>query len=234
MRYYKNLYDTIESEYTCLIAGTIGSGKSVLLDDLIFNLCIEDVEIGIIDLKRVQYNKWAKMPRLQQLGIAKTVDEAIDLIDWLNYIMECRYERLEKSGKVKSTEKKIVLIIDELADLMTHKGVETKLTHLMRLCRAANISVFMATQSPSRKVIPPNIQNCVTSALGLRCRSAVESRQIIGISGCEHLPKYGTGIFWNSDGYTELGIPYTPDEWIAEQIEELIKILNDRHVSCVH
>lgn len=224
MRYYIDLQQ-VEEEYTCLIAGTIGSGKSVLLDDLIYDFATKDVDIGIIDLKRVQYNKWEGLPHLMQLGIAKDINSALALIDRVTYVMECRYDRMEKTHKVKSDETRIVLIIDELADLMTHKGVEVKLTHLMRLCRAANISVFMATQSPSRKVISPNIQNCVTSAFGLRCRSNVESRQIIGISGCENLPKYGKGIFWNSNGYTKIDIPYTEEDDIAIQIEEA-RILN--------
>ena len=219
MRIWNNL-DNITNEYTCLIAGTIGSGKSVLLDSIIFNLATKNIAIGIIDLKRVQYNKWSGLPHLNPLGIAKDIDSALRMIDIVTYEMERRYQEMEHTNEVKYRGQRIVLIIDEMADLMTYKGVEKKLTHLMRLCRAANISVFMATQSPSRKVITANIQNCTTSALGLRCRSSVESRQIVGISGCENLPKYGWGIFWNSNGYLKMEIPYTKDEWVYQQITE--------------
>lgn len=219
MKYWTNL-KMVTDEYTCLIAGTIGSGKSVLLDSLIYNLATDNVAIGIIDLKRVQYNKWNGLPHLTSFGIAKDITSALDMIDRITNIMEQRYREMEKTCAVKYKGQRIVLIIDEMADLMTYKGVEVKLTHLMRLCRAANISVFMATQSPSRKVITANIQNCTTSALGLRCRSNVESRQIVGIAGCENLPKCGWGIFWNSDGYTKLQIPLTPDEWVRERVAE--------------
>lgn len=219
MKYWTNL-DMVTNEYTCLIAGTIGSGKSVLLDSLIYNFATQDVALGIIDLKRVQYNKWNGLPHLAQLGIAKDINSALHMIDVVTAEMERRYSEMELTNAVKYSGQRIVLVIDEMADLMTYKGVEVKLTHLMRLCRAANISVFMATQSPSRKVITANIQNCTTSALGLRCRSNVESRQIVGISGCENLPKYGWGIFWNSDGYVQLQIPLTPDETVYERVKE--------------
>lgn len=219
MKYWTNL-KMVTDEYTCLIAGTIGSGKSVMLDSLIYNLATDNVAIGIIDLKRVQYNKWNGLPHLNSFGIAKDIASALGMIDRITDIMEQRYREMEKTCEVKYRGQRIVLIIDEMADLMTYKGVEKKLTHLMRLCRAANISVFMATQSPSRKVITANIQNCTTSALGLRCRSNVESRQIVGIAGCENLPKYGWGIFWNSEGYTKLQIPLTPDEWVYERVAE--------------
>lgn len=221
--YWENL-ECITNEYTCLIAGTIGSGKSVLLDDLIFNFASQDVMMGIIDLKRVQYNKWVGLPHLRDLGIAKDINSALYMIDKVTAEMESRYRIMESTNEVKYNGQRIVLIIDEMADLMTYKGVEAKLTHLMRLCRAANISVFMATQSPSRKVITANIQNCTTSALGLRCRSSVESRQIIGIGGCENLPKYGYGIFWNSNGYLKLEIPITPDQWIQTAVNNAISL----------
>ena len=216
---WENL-DYITKEYTCLIAGVPGSGKSVLLDSLIYNFASENVALYIIDLKRVQFNKWQGLPQLRR--IAKDIDSALDLLDSFSDEMESRYRAMESTRAVKYTGQRAILIIDEMADLMTYKGVEKKLLHIMRLARAANMSLYMATQSPNRKVITANIQNCCTSAVGLRCRSAIESRQIIGMAGCEDLPKYGWGIMQTSDSeYLKIQIGMTSDEMIADAIKEV-------------
>lgn len=227
--YWTNLEEVI-SEHTVLIGGTIGSGKSVLLDDILYNISAKstgDALVGIIDLKRVQFVKWQKLPHLQELGIAKDLASAFAMIDRVTAEMEERYRVMESKGEVKYTGTRIYLIIDEMADLMSHKGVEAKLTHLLRLCRASNIAVIGATQSPSRKVITANIQNNMVCTIGLRCRSAIESRQIVGINGCEKLPRYGWAYMNNADGLCKLQIPLTDDEDIAKRIadwEEELKI----------
>lgn len=224
LKKWSNLEEVI-SEHTCLIGGTIGSGKSVLMDSILFNISAQglcDAAAGIIDLKRVQYNKWLGLPHLQELGIAEDITSATAMIDRVTGIMEARYSEIKASGAVKYTGKRIYLLIDETAVLLEHRGIEQKLSHLLRLCRAANICVIMATQSPQRSKgggITASIQNNITSAIGLRCRSSIESRQIVGVSGCESLPRYGKGLFWNSEGLCYLEIPMTPDEMIAERVQ---------------
>lgn len=220
--YWTNLEEVI-SEHTVLIGGTIGSGKSVLLDDILYNISAKstgDALVGIIDLKRVQFVKWQKLPHLQELGIAKDLASAFAMIDRVTAEMEERYRVMESKGEVKYTGTRIYLIIDEMADLMSHKGVEAKLTHLLRLCRASNIAVIGATQSPSRKVITYAIRNNVVCTIGLRCSTSIESRQIVGVNGCEKLPRYGWAYMNNADGLCKLQVPLTDDADIAKRIAD--------------
>ena len=220
--YWTNLEEVI-SEHTVLIAGTIGSGKSVLIDDLLYNISARstgDALVGIIDLKRVQFVKWQGLPHLEQLGIAKDLPSAFRMIDRVTAEMEERYRVMESKGEVKYTGTRIYLIIDEMADLMSHKGVEAKLTHLLRLCRASNIAVIGATQSPSRKVITYSIRNNVVCTIGLRCSTSIESRQIVGIAGCEKLPRYGWAYMNNAEGLCKLQIPMTDDADIEKRVAD--------------
>lgn len=224
--FWKNLEPVI-AEHSVLIAGTIGSGKSVLLDSILYNISAKntgDVAVGIIDLKRVQFTKWEKLPHLQEFGVAKDINSAFKMIDRITDVMEHRYKLMEEQGVVKYNGTRIYLIIDEMADLLTHKGIEAKLTHLLRLCRASNIAVICATQSPSRKVITANIQNNMVCTIGLRCRSSVESRQIIGVAGCEDLPRYGWSYMWNAEGLIKLQVPMTSDEDIAKRVEAMYEL----------
>ena len=207
-------------EYTLLIAGTIGSGKSVLIDSLIYNLATRDCVIGIIDLKRVQYNKWDGLPHLRDLGIAKDIDSALAMIDRVISIMESRYAEMERTCSEKYNGQQIFLIIDEMAHLMSYAGVQKKLEHLMRLCRAARIGVIAATQSPNRKVIPASLWDCTTAQFGLHCTSGIQSRQIIAADYCTTLPQYGWGVLHNASGYCKYKIPMFSREDIDEQIRK--------------
>lgn len=222
---YNQLEDML-NEYSLLIAGTIGSGKSVLIDDLIYNLATKNCVIGIIDLKRVQYNKWAKLPHLRDLGIAKDEASALALIDRVIAIMEHRYREMESTCAETYEGQALYLIIDEMAHLMSIRGVQKKLEHLMRLCRASRIGVIAATQSPNRKVIPASLWDCTTAQVGLRCTSAIQSRQIIAADYCTSLPQYGWGVMHNAKGYCKYQIPLTSREAIDEQINAAIALAN--------
>lgn len=228
--YWSNLSPILE-EHSVLIAGTIGSGKSVLLDDLIYNLSAQPLRkaiIGIIDLKRVQFNKWKRLPHLQQLGIAKDLPSAFALIDRVTAIMEHRYAEMDKTGDdIYTGETKVYLIIDELADLMSHKGVEAKLTHLLRLARASGITTICATQSPSRKVITAPIQNNVVCRVGLRCSSPIESRQVVFVGGCERLPRYGLAYLHTAEGLSQIAIPMTDRKDIDIRVNEWCAMMHE-------
>lgn len=222
MNHFVELEDIL-NEYTVLVAGTIGSGKSVLLDDLIYNLATTNCSIGIIDLKRVQFNKWQRLPHLRGLGIAKDEESALAMIDTVIDIMESRYVEMERTCQEKYTGRPIWLIIDEMAHLMSIRGVQKKLEHLMRLCRASRIGVIAATQSPNRKVIPASLWDCTTAQVGLRCTSAIQSRQIIATDYCTELPQYGWGILHSANGYCKYQIPILTSEQIASQVQEAVE-----------
>ena len=200
-----------------LIAGTTGSGKSVFLNSLIWSYLAFPFYYCFIDLKQVELIDYKKHPRT--LGYADTPEDAVAMLETINRLMDARLSTMKANGQKRSTEHTLYVFIDELAELMAaDRNVESQLTRIMRLGRAANIHMIMATQSPNRKVITANIQQNVTCAIALRCRSTIESRQIIGINGAEKLPLYGEGILWNAKGTKHIAIPMTPQNDILRRV----------------
>ena len=203
-----------------LIAGTTGSGKSVLINNLLYCLTSYDPtqqKLILIDLKRVELAKWQAFPH-----VLETVTEPEDVLGCLDRLiahMDKRYKRLMQAGKTQSRDCYIHLIIDELAEVLRVKGAEERIDTLLRLARAANVRLIMATQNPSRSSgIPARLYQNVTCTIGLRCKSATESRQVIGVKGCETLPKFGYCYIQNSDGLKLAQIPYIPDADIQIQL----------------
>lgn len=205
--YSWNVCDDILKENHILIAGTTGSGKSVMLNSMVFSAITSSHLFYFIDLKRVELRRYRDM--VSTLGVATEPEQVIPLLDRAISQMEHRYSHMKG---VKSTDSHIFIVIDELADLSTIKGVEERLIKIGRLGRAANIHLLCATQDPSRKTLKASLMQNFTCCVALRCRSSIESRQIIGVKGAELLPKYGHGIEWNADGISKIKIPFTPDE----------------------
>lgn len=109
------------------------------------------------------------------------------------------------------------VVIDELADLMTtnKKQVQPILQRLCQIGRAANVHVVAATQCPLSAVIPTPIKVNFDSRVALRTRSGQDSRNILGVTGCELLPRYGQGYYMTPEGCRLYNIPMyeteTPD-----------------------
>ena len=66
--------------------------------------------------------------------------------------------------------------------------------------------------------MPAAYMQNVTAAIALRCRSDIESRQIVGVAGAENLPRYGKGILWDAEGIRTIDIPLTPEEDIINYL----------------
>lgn len=205
---YNNM-DALCNEHHIMIAGTTGSGKSVLVDSLLYVLTGRSPQVQqiiLIDLKRISFLKWRKFPHIVRLvtepeDVCKMLDEVIEE-------MERRYKEMMARGLEQSRACHIHVVIDELAQVMTVKGAEERIDTLLRLARAANIHMVLATQNPSRSSgIPARLWQNVTCSVGLRCKSATESRQVIGIKGCEDLPEYGYAYVQYSKGLCLIEIP---------------------------
>lgn len=192
--------DVLQQTHT-IIAGTTGSGKSVLLDSVFFALatCPPSTKSAVtIDLKRVELSRFRDLPHV--IDGATDPGDAARILRQVNNFMDCRYIAMEKAGRRKSADADIYLIIDELADLLQAvKTAPADLIRLARLGRAANIHIIAATQSPDRKTLSAQLTQNFTARVALRCRDKIESRQIIGTSGAELLPKYGRAIYYNPD-----------------------------------
>lgn len=211
----------------CLIGGCTGSGKSVLLNDILYtltgynpnnNLCL------IIDLKRIDFLQWEKFPHV--LKIVTDPGLVIPYLDIVINEMENRYSEMERNKTKDCNDASLYLIIDEFAQLLTIPGCEQRIIKLGRLARASNIHVILATQDVSKKTISAQIQQNFVYTIGLKCRDKIASKQIIGKAGCENLPRYGKAIVCNGMDYKQIDIPFISDTEIDQRYKEVLQYYN--------
>lgn len=215
-----DLYKAILDQHNVLIAGTVGSGKTTMENGLLYTLLSEQSEAEsvfyLIDPKQFELRHFRKNPRCR--GYADTPEQALQLLDDVEALRAARSAWM-KNHDLRHFEDGATayLFIDELADLMLTdrkyaKEFTAKLAKIMQLGRALKIRVVCLTQQPNRQVITALIQSCVTCTVGLHCRSVIESKQIVGIPGCETLPKYGE-CYIAADGYVvKCAVPYVTDD----------------------
>ena len=218
---YNGLYDFFLTDVHGMVAGCAGSGKSTAVNAILHALCCHapcQMSYAIIDLKQISLLDWEYMPHC--LRYARTPEQANETIAQFTATMDKRYADMLEQRIDKYQGGHLYLIIDEAADLLdTDKTVIKKLVHLCRLGRAANIHVIYATQSPDRKTIPAQLQQNIPCCLGLRCKSQMESRQIIGQGGCELIEGVGKGFLTTTQNPKPLFV--TVPMVTQDRIEEL-------------
>lgn len=197
-----------------LIAGTTGAGKSVLLHSVMFAAMVRDARFIFIDLKRVEMCEFKELAHT--ICYATEESEAVEALELAESIMEKRYK--EMTGKMYDGAE-LYIFVDELADLATSKRCLELMVRIGRLGRAARVHLIAATQDPSRRTLKAQLMQNFTACLALRCKTAIESRQVTGYPGAELLPKYGEGYLWDADGYRKVNIPKIPDEDMDALIE---------------
>ena len=205
-----------------LIAGCTGSGKSVLLKNIVFYILLKGYSFDIIDLKKVSLIEYRPLFKRSRNRYADTISEAETVLRLAAEEVERRYKKMLRQGIDKTTEPPRYIVIDEAADLFAAAPkLQPVIIHLLRLGRAANIRLIFATQSPDRKTICSQIQQNISTVFALRCRSALESRQIMGISGAEKLTGYGYGFYYSErmDAPELINIEMIP----SKDIEMLVK-----------
>ena len=227
------LYREIINAPHTLIAGTTGSGKSVVLNGIIREILLSHTdttaELYMVDPKAVELWQYHNICK----GYTEEAEEVPYMLDEVIEIMENRFKAMRDRGENLWSGSHIFIVIDELADLMIspqNKVIELKLQKILQKGRAARITIIAATQAPNRQIIPANLVLNFTNRLALRFVSAIESRQIVNQSGAELLPKYGKGIYLSPDGTKPVTIPLTPSNkdiigtWEEKEDEEVIVI----------
>lgn len=192
-----------------LIAGTTGSGKSVMTNTLITSLLYRnapsDMKLIIVDPKQVEMAQYDGIPHLLTPIITQT-DKALSAMKWAVGEMERRYSLMaeekvkniadynEKMVASKDPEKEgkmpyIVIIIDEMADLMMMAGkdLEVLIVRIAQKGRAAGIHLVLATQRPEVKVITGLIKANVPSRIAFAVGSQMDSRIMLDQGGAEKL-----------------------------------------------
>ncbi|MDO4611879.1 MAG: DNA translocase FtsK 4TM domain-containing protein [Candidatus Saccharibacteria bacterium] len=192
-----------------LIAGTTGSGKSVMTNTLITSLLYRnapsDLKLIIVDPKQVEMAQYNDIPHLLTPIITQT-DKALSAMKWAVGEMERRYtlmaeERVKniadynaKMSKSDKSEKEgkmpyIVVIIDEMADLMMMAGkdLEMLIVRIAQKGRAAGIHLVLATQRPEVKVITGLIKANIPGRIAFAVGSRIDSQIMLDQGGAEKL-----------------------------------------------
>lgn len=208
------LYKDMLAQPHLLIAGATGSGKSVIINGIIYTALYNSpaaVQFILIDPKRVELVEYSKLPHC-----LKYASEPGDMVQALQYAMqitENRYKEMQRAGVRKYQGAAVYIVIDELADLMTtnKKAVAPLIQRLAQIGRAANVHIIAATQCPLAAVIPTPIKVNFDSRVALRTRSRQDSRNILECTGCELLPRYGQGYYMTPAGLQLYNIPMIED-----------------------
>lgn len=191
-----------------LVAGSTGSGKSVVLQTLIANAArTYGMELYLVDPKCVEFAAYRDV-RMSPLvkGITTSYQGTLHMLQDLVDEMSRRYETMMELGyqsieQMPAPFRKIMVIIDEVSDLILMDGrthrFEELLVKLAQKCRAAGIYLVLATQRPSVDVLTGLIKANFEGRLACRVSSNVDSRVILDHPGAENLIGKGDAIFKN-------------------------------------
>lgn len=224
-----NLYTDILKQPHLLVAGCTGSGKSVVINGLIYTALFNPpgraaggVQLILIDPKRVELSMYRYLPHT--IVYAADPPERLRALQCALSIVEARYKQMQVDCIRKYQGGHVYVIIDEYADLVTTQKRETfpLVQRLAQIGRAANVHVILATQTPIAKILPTEIKCNFDSRVGLRTRSAQDSRNIIGRAGLETLPRYGYGVYLTPTRDDVVKIPWIQETALQTQVDHWI------------
>lgn len=224
-----------------LIAGATGSGKSVCVNGIIISILYhakpDEVQFIMVDPKVVELSGYNGIPHLK-VPVVTEPKRAAGALAWAVGEMERRYslfsastakeiERYNKYAKENGLETlpKLVIIVDELADLMmvSSKEVESAICRIAQKGRASGIHLVVATQRPSVDVITGLIKANIPARIALTVSSGVDSRTILDMHGAEKLLGKGDMLFKPGDAPKPIRVQGC---WISEdEISAVIDFL---------
>ena len=206
-----------------LIAGATGSGKSVcintMINSLLFRCSPQEVRLILVDPKVVELQCYNGIPHLL-IPVVSDPHKASGALAWAVAEMMDRYKKFERKGvraidgynaKLEDGEEfmpRIVIIIDELADLMMtcKREVEDHICRLAQLARAAGIHLVVATQRPSVDVITGLIKANIPSRIAFKVSSFIDSRTILDRQGAEQLLGWGDMLYMPTGEFTPIRV----------------------------
>jgi S-DNA-T family DNA segregation ATPase FtsK/SpoIIIE len=233
-----------------LIAGATGSGKSVCLHSAIVSILMrarpDEVQFIIIDPKRVELSIYDGIPHLMA-PVVYSVKQAGDVLRKAIREMEKRYDKFALKGATNLAEynalatmpkdhpadefdplPRVVIVIDELADLMmqSRNEFEFAICRIAQLARATGIHLLVATQRPSVKIITGNIKANIPTRIALSVAARVDSMTILDGQGAERLIGRGDMLYSSFDSPKPLRIQgaFIP----RSDIEKLVEHLRDQ------
>ncbi len=196
-----------------LIAGSTGTGKSVCLNVILASILLratpEELRVILIDPKKVELNHYEGIPHLLTPVVTNMKNASAVLANVVRE-MESRYELMgqDRARNIRDWNQirrargdkpmpKILVLIDELADLMmvAPAEVEDAIIRLAQKSRAVGIHLVLATQRPSVDVITGMIKANVPSRIAFAVSSQIDSRVILDATGAESLLGSGDMLF---------------------------------------
>ena len=225
-----------------LVAGTTGSGKSVLIHNFILSLLFtygpHDLRFIFIDPKRVELTLYKGIPHLYTDPITDP-KKALQALVWITSEMERRYEVLEASRSrdinsynetIKSEEERmphLVVVIDELADLMQSfpREIEANIVRIAQKSRAVGIHLIISTQRPSVNIITGVVKANIPVRVALQVASSIDSRTILDATGAENLIGAGDLLFSSSESKkpTRAQSAFVTDKEVKKVVQHLLK-----------
>lgn len=230
------VFANIEKMPHMLVAGSTGSGKSVAIHSMIVSLLYKNspatLRMILVDPKRVELSIYEGLPHLVSPVITEN-KKAVGVFRWAINEMERRYELLLGSGSrdIKGYNSKneedslpyLLIVVDELADLMTSYGreVEGSIIRLAQMARATGIHLVLATQRPSVEVITGLIKANITTRVAFQVASQIDSRTILDTAGAEKLLGGGDLLFVSSEISKPKRVQgaFVPEEEIHKVVE---------------
>ncbi len=225
-----------------LVAGTTGSGKSVLINafisSLLFRASPQEVRLIMIDPKRVEFTVYNGIPHLLTPVIVDP-QKILSALKWAMAEMDKRYKLFAERG-VRNIDSYnelsgfqalpyIVIVIDELADLMMFAPVEVEdaIARIAQMARATGIHLVIATQRPSVNVITGLIKANIPCRIAFNVSSMVDSRVILDSAGAEKLLGRGDMLYIPPDQAKPTRIQ---GAYVSEkEIKKLVDFLKSRN-----
>ena len=201
-----------------IVAGTTGSGKSTLLHNIIANLLnYNDTSIYLIDPKGNEFSAYENA--FTNVFVKYTYHQALGAVNDAIAIMEQRYNFMREGIKLDKLPN-IVFIVDEFADLImqdSNKELYTGLCKLAQKCRAAKISIILATQRPSVNIINGVIKANFPARIACRVSSHIDSKVVLDVVGAENLMGYGDALLRDNSRFLDrFQVAYTDAEEVVK------------------
>ena len=225
-----------------LVAGTTGSGKSVLINSfissLLFRASPQEVRLILIDPKRVEFTAYNGIPHLLTPVIVEP-EKILSALKWAMNEMDKRYKLFAERG-VRNIDgynelsgfqalPYIVIFVDELADLMMFAPVEVEdaIARIAQMARATGIHLVIATQRPSVNVITGLIKANIPCRIAFSVSSMIDSRVIIDSPGAEKLLGRGDMLYIPPDQAKPTRIQ---GSFVSEkEVKKLVDFLKSRN-----
>ena len=236
-----------------LVAGTTGAGKSVAIHDFIVSLLYrcgpERLRFIMVDPKRVELTVYNSIPHLLT-PVITDAKKAILAMKWLAKEMDRRYgilegvkvrdiasyhenivapalEAMDPDKPMPEAMPYIVVIVDELADIMSAypRELESGIVRLAQMSRAVGIHLILSTQRPSVKVITGLIKANIPARVALQVASQIDSRTILDGSGAEKLLGAGDMLFLSGEMSKPRRIqaPYISESEVKQVVAHILK-----------